>query len=29
MVVEAPELNVLATIRRAGPEDASHLLRIK
>ena len=29
MVVEAPELNVLATIRRAGPEDTSHLLRIK
>ena len=29
MVVEAPELNVLATIRRAGPQDASHLLRIK
>ncbi len=28
MVVEAPELNVLATIRRAGPEDASHLLRL-
>jgi hypothetical protein len=29
MVMEAPELNVLATIRRAGPEDASHLLRIQ
>jgi len=29
MVVEAPELNVLATIRKAGPEDASHLLRIQ
>ncbi|MFN9610741.1 MAG: hypothetical protein ACK546_01105 [bacterium] len=29
MVVEAPELNVLATIRRAGPADASHVLRIK
>jgi hypothetical protein len=29
MVVEAPELNVLATIRQAGPEDASHVLRIK
>jgi hypothetical protein len=29
MVVEAPELNVLATIRRAGPEDASHVLRIQ
>ena len=29
MVVEAPELNVLATIRRAGPADASHVLRIQ
>ncbi|MFN9635787.1 MAG: hypothetical protein ACK55D_03630 [Synechococcaceae cyanobacterium] len=29
LVVEAPELNVLATIRRAGPADASHLLRIQ
>lgn len=29
MVMEAPELGVLATIRRAGPEEASHLLRIK
>jgi hypothetical protein len=29
MVMEAPELNVLATIRKAGPEDASHLLRIQ
>jgi len=29
MVVEAPELNVLATIRKAGPEDASHLLRLQ
>jgi hypothetical protein len=29
MVVEAPELIVLATIRKAGPEDASHLLRIQ
>lgn len=28
LVVEAPELNVLATIRRAGPEGSSHLLRI-
>jgi hypothetical protein len=29
MVVEAPELTVLATIRKAAPEDASHLLRIQ
>jgi hypothetical protein len=29
MIVDAPELNVLATIRRAGPEDSSHVLRIK
>jgi len=29
LVVEAPELNVLATIRQAGPQDASHLLRIQ
>jgi hypothetical protein len=29
MVMEAPDLNVLATIRRAGPEDGSHLLRIQ
>jgi hypothetical protein len=29
LVLEAPELGVLATIRRAGPQDASHLLRIK
>ncbi len=29
LVMEAPELNVLATIRKAGPEDASHLLRIQ
>jgi hypothetical protein len=29
MVMETPELGVLATIRRAGPEEASHLLRIK
>lgn len=29
MVVEAPELKVLATIRQAGPTDASHLLRIQ
>ena len=29
LVVEAPELKVLATIRRAGPQDASHLLRIQ
>ena len=29
MVMEAPELGVLATIRRAGPQEASHLLRIK
>lgn len=29
MIVVAPELNVLATIRRAGPQDSSHLLRIK
>jgi hypothetical protein len=27
LVVEAPELGVLATIRRAGPDDAGHLLR--
>ena len=29
VVMEAPELGVLATIRRAGPQDAGHLLRIK
>jgi hypothetical protein len=29
VVLEAPELGVLATIRRAGAQDASHLLRIK
>ncbi len=29
LIVDAPELNVLATIRRAGPEDSSHVLRIK
>jgi hypothetical protein len=29
LVLEAPELGVLATIRRAGPKDAGHLLRIK
>jgi hypothetical protein len=29
MIVDAPELNVLATIRRAGPHDTSHVLRIK
>jgi hypothetical protein len=29
MIVDAPELNVLATIRRAGPEDSSHVLRRK
>jgi hypothetical protein len=29
MVMEAPELNVLATIRQAGPDDASHLLRLQ
>ena len=29
MIVDAPELNVLATIRRAGPEDSTHVLRIK
>ena len=29
LIVEAPELKVLATIRRAGPEDSSHVLRIK
>jgi hypothetical protein len=29
LIVEAPELNVLATIRRAGPQDSSHVLRIK
>ncbi len=28
VVLEAPELGVLATIRRAGPQDAGHLLRI-
>jgi hypothetical protein len=28
-IVEDPELNVLATIRRAGPGEASHVLRIK
>ena len=29
LIVDAPELGVLATIRRAGPEDSSHVLRIK
>lgn len=29
LVMETPELRVLATIRRAGPAEASHLLRIK
>ena len=29
LVLEAPELGVLATIRRAGPKDAGHLLRIR
>ena len=29
LIVEAPELKVLATIRRAGTEDSSHVLRIK
>jgi hypothetical protein len=29
LIVDSPELNVLATIRRAGPEDSSHVLRIK
>jgi hypothetical protein len=29
MIVDAPELNVLATIHRAGPQDSSHVLRIK
>jgi len=29
MILDAPELNVLATIRRAGPEDSTHVLRIK
>ena len=29
LIMEEPELNVLATIRRAGPEDSSHVLRIK
>jgi hypothetical protein len=29
MVMEVSDLNVLATIRRAGPTDASHLLRIQ
>ena len=29
LIVDAPELKVLATIRRAGPEDSSHVLRIK
>ena len=29
LIVDAPELNVLATIRRAGPQDSSHVLRIK
>jgi len=28
-IVEDPQLNVLATIRRAGPDAASHVLRIK
>ena len=29
LIKEVPELNVLATIRRAGPEESSHVLRIK
>ena len=29
LIVEAPEIKVLATIRRAGTEDSSHVLRIK
>jgi hypothetical protein len=29
LMVDAPELNVLATIRRAGPQDSTHVLRIK
>jgi hypothetical protein len=29
LIVEVPDLSVLATIRQAGPEDASHLLRIR
>ena len=29
LIVDAPELNVLATIRQAGPQDSSHVLRIK
>jgi hypothetical protein len=29
LIVDAPELGVLATIRRAGPEDSRHVLRIK
>jgi hypothetical protein len=29
LIVDAPELGVLATIRRAGAEDSSHVLRIK
>jgi hypothetical protein len=29
LIVDAPDLKVLATIRRAGPEDSSHVLRIK
>ena len=28
-ILEDPKLNVLATIRRAGPGEASHVLRIK
>lgn len=29
LIMEVPELKVLATIRRAGPEESSHVLRIK
>ncbi len=29
LIMEVPELNVLATIRRAGPQDSTHVLRIK
>jgi hypothetical protein len=29
LIMEVPELNVLATIRRAGAEDSTHVLRIK
>ena len=29
LIVDAPELNVLATIRRAGPEDSNLMLRFK